>query len=342
MAGCPGRARPPGCSPGAGGAAARARRRRRPSAAPRSAASAAAGRRRRRPLTAATRTAESTDDPTTTRTRADDHDDHVDADAVAEPDTHGPVGRLVDGNRCSSSATRSWRRRRPLRRRACATGSCPWAGRSRSTPRPDGGSGSAAQVLDRRLGAGWDAAVDHARQQLRRRRRGASPTSSRRARRAGAAARRAAVGDRVRDDRAEVNYVLARAGAQRDNVRVVEWAGRTADDDGELLGGDGLHLSDDGRASWCDDVEASVGRRPDPRATACRPYTDDSMARRTAAAPDGLGSSEDRRSVLSKRRDAGSARADARPAGTARRRRAGTAPDPSGPPRRPRRRRRAL
>ena len=52
-----------------------------------------------------------------------------------------------------------------------------------------------------------------------------------------------------REDRAEVNYVVRALAAQRDNVRVVEWAERTATaDDGGLVSGDGLHLTDAGRA----------------------------------------------------------------------------------------------
>ena len=69
--------------------------------------------------------------------------------------------------------------------------------------------------------------------------------------------------------------------AQRPNVRVVEWAERTADDDGELLGGDGLHLSDAGRRELvADDVDGpSVGHRPASEGD-CLPtrYTDDSTA----------------------------------------------------------------
>ena len=83
--------------------------------------------------------------------------------------------------------------RDPLRRRHVRPARAAWAGRSRSTPRRAAASGSASEVLERRLAAGWDAAVDHARQQLRRRRRRRSPTARGHARRARAAARRAAV-----------------------------------------------------------------------------------------------------------------------------------------------------
>ena len=66
--------------------------------------------------------------------------------------------------------------------------------------------------------------------------------------------------------------------ADNDNVRVIDWAAETADDPA-LLGGDGLHLSDPGRARFADMVgRASSAERP---ASArgrlpAAPFTDDS------------------------------------------------------------------
>ena len=51
-----------------------------------------------------------------------------------------------------------------------------------------------------------------------------------------------------RPGQAEVNDVIYDVAAENDNVRVVDWAAETADDPA-LVGGDGLHLSDLGRAS---------------------------------------------------------------------------------------------
>ena len=48
-----------------------------------------------------------------------------------------------------------------------------------------------------------------------------------------------------REDRVEVNYVITRRRRSHDNVRVLDWARRTRDAE-HLLGADGLHLSDDG------------------------------------------------------------------------------------------------
>ena len=50
-----------------------------------------------------------------------------------------------------------------------------------------------------------------------------------------------------RPDRADVNDVIYDIAADNDNVRVVDWAGETAVDPA-LVGGDGLHLSNEGRA----------------------------------------------------------------------------------------------
>jgi hypothetical protein len=82
------------------------------------------------------------------------------------------------------------------------------------------------------------------------------------------------------DDRAEVNYVLREQAALRPNVRVVEWSERTADDDGELLAGDGLHLTDAGRREIVLMTSRALGRAPVGSSGTCLPtrYTDDSAS----------------------------------------------------------------
>jgi hypothetical protein len=64
-----------------------------------------------------------------------------------------------------------------------------------------------------------------------------------------------------RPGQAEVNEVIFDIAAANDNVRVVDWAAETADDPA-LVGGDGLHLSDLGRARYADLVARELGRAP--------------------------------------------------------------------------------
>ena len=62
-----------------------------------------------------------------------------------------------------------------------------------------------------------------------------------------------------RPDRAEVNEVIYDIAADNENVRVVDWAAETADDPA-LVAGDGLHLSDLGRARYADLVGLELGQ----------------------------------------------------------------------------------
>jgi hypothetical protein len=137
--------------------------------------------------------------------------------------------------------------------------------------------GFAGEVLGRRLSAGWDAVVI----MLGNNYDGDAPAF-------------AAGLDEVLDelaprpvvlltvtefeaDRAEVNYVLREQAALRPGVRVVEWSERTADDDGQLLAGDGLHLTDAGRLELVQMVSRALGRAPSGSVGTCLPtrYTDD-------------------------------------------------------------------
>jgi hypothetical protein len=63
-------------------------------------------------------------------------------------------------------------------------------------------------------------------------------------------------------DRAEVNYVIRTEAAERVNVDVLEWADRTRHDD-SLVGDDGLHLSQRGRAAIASMVGLALGDAPD-------------------------------------------------------------------------------
>jgi lysophospholipase L1-like esterase len=63
------------------------------------------------------------------------------------------------------------------------------------------------------------------------------------------------------DSRAEVNDVIRTEAAERVNVRVLDWAARTAHDD-SLVGEDGLHLSDKGRAALVAMIRLALGDAP--------------------------------------------------------------------------------
>jgi lysophospholipase L1-like esterase len=63
------------------------------------------------------------------------------------------------------------------------------------------------------------------------------------------------------DSRAEVNEVIRTEAAERVNVRVLDWAARTAHDD-SLVGEDGLHLSQDGRVALVAMIRLALGDAP--------------------------------------------------------------------------------
>ena len=62
-------------------------------------------------------------------------------------------------------------------------------------------------------------------------------------------------------NRADVNDIIYDVAMAHDNVRVIDWAGETAKDPA-LLGGDGLHLSDAGRARFAALLADELGRAP--------------------------------------------------------------------------------
>jgi hypothetical protein len=189
-----------------------------------------------------------------------------------------PVGRLVGGNRLlvigdSLLASTSRRYGDDMCARLVPIG---WAVEvDAETGQP---IAFGQQVLRQRLSAGWDAAVIMLGNNY-----GGNPQAY-------ADALQDIVDDlaprpvvlltvtQFRDDRAEVNYVIRSTAAQRDHVRVVEWAERTLGDGDGLLSGDGVHLTDAGRREIVEMTSRALGRAPAGSTGQCLPtrYTDDS------------------------------------------------------------------
>jgi lysophospholipase L1-like esterase len=63
------------------------------------------------------------------------------------------------------------------------------------------------------------------------------------------------------DIQAQVNEVIRAEAAKRDNVRLLDWAARTANDD-SLVGDDGLHLTDKGRVAIVAMIRLALGDAP--------------------------------------------------------------------------------
>jgi lysophospholipase L1-like esterase len=79
----------------------------------------------------------------------------------------------------------------------------------------------------------------------------------------------------------EVNYILAMAAGEREGVRLLDWAARTADDTpgaDRLLAGDGLHLSTSGQVALSAMISGELGRAPSGSFGDClrSPFRDDS------------------------------------------------------------------
>ena len=79
------------------------------------------------------------------------------------------------------------------------------------------------------------------------------------------------------ENRVEVNDAIYEVAEEHDNVRVLDWAGETARYP-VLTGGDGLHLTDLGRARFADMVAEELGEAPGFGDGVCLPssFTDDS------------------------------------------------------------------
>jgi hypothetical protein len=80
-----------------------------------------------------------------------------------------------------------------------------------------------------------------------------------------------------RPDRAEVNDIVYEVAAEHDNIRVIDWETETSEDP-SLVGGDGLHLSDSGRARMIELLAEELGDAPDGSTGDClgSDFTDDS------------------------------------------------------------------
>jgi hypothetical protein len=68
---------------------------------------------------------------------------------------------------------------------------------------------------------------------------------------------------------AQVNDVIRTEAAKRDNVHLLDWAARTANDD-SLVGDDGLHLTDKGRVAIVAMIRLTLGDAPAGSLGQCR------------------------------------------------------------------------
>jgi hypothetical protein len=71
------------------------------------------------------------------------------------------------------------------------------------------------------------------------------------------------------DIQAQVNDVIRTEAANRDNVHLLDWAARTANDD-SLVGDDGLHLTDKGRVAIVAMIRLALGDAPVGSLGQCR------------------------------------------------------------------------
>jgi len=97
----------------------------------------------------------------------------------------------------------------------------------------------------------------------------------------------------------EVNYVLVGEANQRDDVRVLDWAGRTAedvDDADELLTGDDLHLTAAGQDELAAMIGRGLGRAPSGAEGSClrSSFRDDSGGSMPSTSDDDRDDGDDR------------------------------------------------
>ncbi len=124
----------------------------------------------------------------------------------------------------------------------------------------------------------------------------------------------------------EVNWILTSEANQRDDVAVLDWASRTADDapgSDELLTGDGLHLTTSGQEALAGLISRAMGRAPAGSEGAClrssfRDDTDGTLPRESARAS-GDDSDDERRDPSDgvRRDDPGGGGGDGAPTGRA-------------------------
>jgi len=132
-------------------------------------------------------------------------------------------------------------------------------------------------VLDRRLSAGWDAAVillgnnyaesqDGYRQELERMIQRLSPRPI-----------VLLTVTEFKPSRTQVNEVIHEMATKYSNIMVVDWATTTADNP-NYTGGDHLHLTTEGRKALAANIALALGQAPvQPGACLSTSFTDDSM-----------------------------------------------------------------
>jgi hypothetical protein len=132
------------------------------------------------------------------------------------------------------------------------------------------------KVLDKRLDAGWDAAVillgNNYAENQEDYRRGLETMVMRLSPRPIVLL----TVTEFKPSRAQVNEVIRTLAQKYDNIRVVDWATTTADDP-SLTGGDHLHLTNSGRAALAENVALALGQAPvTPGECLKTSFTDDS------------------------------------------------------------------
>jgi lysophospholipase L1-like esterase len=147
------------------------------------------------------------------------------------------------------------------------------------------------EVLDVRGGAGWDAAVVFLGSNYMQDREQYRSELTRIVERLAPAPVVLLTVTEFQETRRQVNAIILEVAADHDNVLVIDWAAITRDDP-TLLGADGLHPNQSGRAMLADSVALALGEAPGSGG-ACLPtlFEDDSMGPVTGTTlPSGGGS----------------------------------------------------
>jgi lysophospholipase L1-like esterase len=196
---------------------------------------------------------------------------------AGESDYRFPIGRTIDGNRLlvigdSILAAISDRYGGQLCDRLVPLG---WAVEVDAESGRDVTFG--LQVLDDRLDAGWDAAVVMLGHNYRDDVQQFAADMEEIVRRLAPRPTLLLTVTEFEPSRSEVNFVIRSLGHEYDNVRIVEWAERTRDAE-ELLGDDGLHLSEQGRLELATQIARPLLRVAGTGECLGSDYDDDSQA----------------------------------------------------------------